>query len=505
MALDIFGFQLTRKKNQEENEQIPSVVTPMNDGSLVQDSSINAGGLYTYGVDMDGIVKNENETIRRYREIALYPEVDFAIEDICNEAIVSDQEENIVTLNLDELKISESIKTKMKDSFEEVLQLLDFNKNGWDIFRQWYVDGRISYHLLFKDNNTKNGLDEVRLIDPFKIKKIKEIKRERSPKGVEVIKQINEYFIYNDRGIQEGSLQGVKLSLDSVVYVTSGLQDSGSGLTIGFLQKAVKPTNQLKMMEDSLVIYRMSRAPERRIFYIDVGDMPKMKAEQYVKDMMDKFRNKLVYDAKTGEIADAKKNLSLMEDFWMPRRNGGKGTEITTLAGGQNLSQIEDIQYFLNKLYRALNVPITRLQPETGFSIGRSNEISRDEVRFGKFIDKLRLKFSNLFLDLLKIQFISKGIISLDEWEDIKQKIKFDFSRDNHFTELKESEILNNRLQTLAQMDQFVGKYFSRSYIQKKVLRFTDEEIENINKENEEDSILQQEQEQQQQEPNQQG
>lgn len=941
MAFDIFGFQLTKKKTQEV-ETIASVVSPTNDGSLVQDASINAGGLYSYGVDMDGVVKSENETIRRYREIAIYPEVDFAIEDITNEAIVSDQEEDIVTLNLDELKVSEGIKNKMSEAFEEVLSLLDFNKKGSDIFRQWYVDGRLSYHLLFKDDNKKNGLSEVRLIDPFKIKKIREIKRERTTKGVEVIKSINEYFVYNDRGIQEGTLQGIKLTTDSVVYVPSGLTDVDSGITVGYLQKAVKPTNQLKMMEDSLVIYRMSRAPERRIFYIDVGDMPKMKAEQYVKDMMDKFRNKLVYDAKTGEIADAKKHMCLtmdtrvplldgrvltlteieqeyktkdlwayscdpqtgkfvpglitwagvsnpnaqvmkitldngktitctpehrfpvwnkgmvpasslvvgesmipfyerkaligrkgqegvvsddgktyhqifdnenkkwvfthrevsewkdsvgldnkfifreelakhglytvhhkninrfdnspenltrmnskdhiawhrnsgsgsgkiggqrchemgvgchnknhpkwvewhvnaglkggkvssergvsqlsrakgrkilktylenedfnrwfrerqtigwtqekrktasahakrtdlgargnlaqkeqwrteerrskhremyrtaynqdianivlegfqlkkktseilsdlnvshvldiwkdinkdksispkqktfdkfvgadlsriveqffgmtlkdlrdsishrnhkitsieyleervdtgcltidgnglyhshhtfaleagiytensaMEDFWMPRRNGGKGTEITTLAGGATLGQIDDVTYFLNKLYRSLNVPISRLNPETGFSLGRSNEISRDEIRFSKFIDKLRLKFSNLFLDLLRIQFVAKGIITIEEWEDIKQKIKFDFSRDNHFTELKESEILNNRVQTMMQMDAFVGKYFSRKFVQKKVLRLTDEEIKEMDQENKDDPVLQQDQE----------
>lgn len=485
MAFDVFGFTIKRKNNEtQEKEQIPSPVSPINDdGSIVVDTSVNAGGLYTYGIDMEGVVKNENEIVRRYREIAVYPEVDFAINDICDEAIVSDQEEKIVSLNLDELKISDSIKKKFEDSFDEVLSLLDFNQLGHDIFRQWYVDGKIFYHILFKDNNIKNGIDEVRLIDPNKIKKVKKINRERQKNGVEIIKSIEEYYIYNDRGIHEGNLQGIKLTLDSVVYVPSGLLDASSGLTIGFLQKAVKPTNQLKMMEDALVIYRMSRAPERRIFYIDVGSMPKIKAEQYVQDMMNKFRNKLVYDAQTGEMGDGKRHLSMMEDFWMPRRDNGKGTEITTLAGGQNLGQIEDVQFFLNKLYRSLNVPITRLQPEAGFSLGRSNEVSRDEIRFSKFIDRLRSKFSNLFLDLLKIQLIAKGVIKEEEWKDIKQKIKFDFSRDNHFTELKEAEILVNRLNALNTVAPYIGTYFSKKWAQKKVLRLTDQEIDEMQKE----------------------
>lgn len=485
MALDIFGFTIKRKTGEtDEREQIPSPVSPTNnDGSIVIDTSVSAGGLYTYGVDMEGVVKNENEIVRRYREISIFPEVDFAINDICDEAIVSDQEEKIVSLNLDELKVSDSVKKKFEDSFDEVLSLLEFNQKGHDIFRQWYVDGKLFYHILFKDNNIKNGIDEVRLIDPHKIKKIKKVNRERQKNGVEIIKSIEEYYIYNDRGIHEGNLQGIKLTLDSVVHVPSGLLDSSSGLTIGFLQKAVKPTNQLKMMEDAVVIYRMSRAPERRIFYIDVGSMPKIKAEQYVQDMMNKFRNKLVYDAQTGELGDGKRHMSMMEDFWMPRRDGGKGTEITTLAGGQNLGQIEDVTYFLNKLYRSLNVPISRLQPETGFSLGRSNEISRDEIRFSKFIDRLRSKFSNLFLDLLKIQLIAKGTIKEDEWYEIKQKIKFDFSRDNHFTELKESEILVNRLQSLQQTLPFIGTYFSMKWAQKKILRMTDQEIDQMNKE----------------------
>lgn len=478
--MEFFGFEF--KKKVKEEQSLPSVVPPdNNDGSIVIDNGTPlAGGLYTYGLNIEGNIQNDNDRLRRYREIAEFPEVDFAINDICNEAIVSDQEEKIVSLNLDELKVSDSIKKKIEDSFEDILSLMDFNKNGHDIFRKWYVDGKIYYHILLKSENPKDGIDELRLVDPQKIKKIKNVKKERIKTGVEVIKSTEEYYLYNDKGITENNVTGIRLTMDSIVYVPSGLTDGASNSVVGYLQKAVKPTNQLKMMEDALVIYRLSRAPERRIFYIDVGSLPKIKAEQYVQDMMNKFRNKLVYDAKTGELSDAKKNLSMMEDFWMPRRDGGKGTEITTLQGGQNLGQIEDIQYFLSKLYRSLNVPISRLQPETGFSLGRSNEISRDEIRFGTFIDHLRSKFSNLFLDLLRVQLISKGIIVEKDWFDIKQKIKFDFSRDNFFTELKESEILNNQLQTLAQIDPYVGRYFSIEWVQKKVLRFTDEEIKDM-------------------------
>jgi hypothetical protein len=480
MALDLFGFELKRKIVEKP---IPTVITPANtDGSIVVDTAINAGGLYTYGVDMDGVVKNENDLVRRYREIANFPEVDFAIEDICNEAIVSDQEEKIVSLNLDELKVSDAIKKKIEDAFDEVLNLLDFNTKGHDIFRQWYVDGKLFVHIMFRNNNIKEGISELRIVSPQKIKKIKNIKRERTATNVEIVKEIEEYYIYNDRGITEGNLQGVRLTLDSVILVTSGLLDSESGVTIGYLQKAVKPTNQLKMLEDAVVIYRLVRAPERRIFYIDVGSMPKIKAEQYVQDMMNKFKNKLVYDAKTGELADSKKHLSMMEDFWMPRRDGGKGTEITTLPGGQSLGQLDDVDYFLNKLYRSLNVPASRLKPETGFSLGRSNEISRDEVRFSKFIDRLRTKFSQVFFDALKIQLIAKGIVTEDDWLDVKQKIKFNFARDNHFTELKEAEVLTNRMNLLQQADLMVGRYVSKEWIQKKILRLTDQEIKDMNK-----------------------
>lgn len=479
--MDIFGFELKRKK---DDKQIPSVVSPkIEDGSLIIDTSVSAGGHFSYGVDLEGVVKNENELVRRYREISIFPEVDSAIEDIVNEAIVSNDDEKIVQLQLDDLKVSDGIKKKITDSFEEILNLMDFNNKGHDIFRQWYVDGKMFYHLMFKDNDIKKGITEVRLIEPQKIKKIKKIHRERNSGGVEIVKKIEEFYIYNDKGISEGNLQGTRLTKDSVIMCTSGLVDGSSGNVLGHLHKAIKPTNQLKMLEDAVVIYRLSRAPERRIFYIDVGSMSKVKAEQYVADMMNKFKNKLVYDAKTGELADTKKHLSMMEDFWMPRRDGGKGTEITTLPSGQNLGELADIEYFLNKLYRSLNVPVSRMKSDTGFSLGRSNEISRDEIKFSKFISRVRSKFSGLFLDMLKIQLIAKGIVDETNWEEIRQFIRFDFNKDNHFAELKDTDILNNRLAVLAQVDPLVGKYFSKKWVQKKVLRMTDEDIKEIDKE----------------------
>lgn len=484
--MELFGFQIKRKK--EDEKELPSVVSPkVEDGSIIIDQAVGAGGMYSHSLDLDGVVKSENELIRRYREISLLPEVDSAIEDICNEAIVLDQEDYPVKLMLDDLKVSDGIKKKFNESFVEILTLLEFNKKGYEIFREWYVDGRKFYHILFNESNIKQGIAELRAIDAQKIKKIKKINKQRGDKGVEIVKSIEEFYLYNDRGISENSLQGVKLSLDSVVMCTSGLVDQSNGMIIGYLNKAIKPANQLKMIEDAVVIYRLSRAPERRIFYIDVGNLPKLKAEQYVSDMMAKFKNKLVYDAKTGELADSKKHLSMMEDFWMPRREGGKGTEITTLPGGQNLGELSDVDYFLNKLYKALNVPVSRTKPDSGFGIGRSSEITRDEVKFSKFIDRLRSNFSNLFLDLLRVQLIAKGIVSNDDWKEIKEKIRFDFVKDNHFAELKDSEILMSRLQNLQQVDVFVGKYFSKKWVQKKILQMDDEEIEEQDDEMEEE------------------
>lgn len=480
--MKLFGLEITRNKD----EQTPSVVAPLNDdGSTIVTSA--TGGYYAQVMELEARVKNENDLVRRYREIAQYPDCDTAIDDIINESIVAEEDKPALSLNLDSLKVSDPIKTKINAEFDNVLKLLKFSENGHDIFRSWYIDSKVYYHVLVDEKNPKNGVIEFRLIDPRKIRKIKNVKREKNPAGVEVIKEIEEYYLYNDKGITETTIQGVKLPVDSVIYTPSGLIDGNTGMVMGYLHKAIKLVNQLKMMEDALVIYRISRAPERRIFYVDVGTLPKIKAEQYVNDLMNKFRNKVVYDASTGETRDDRKHLSMMEDFWMPRREGGKGTEITTLPGGQTLGQIEDIEFFQNKLFQALNVPMSRLKGEQGFNLGRSSEITRDEIKFNKFIQRLRKKFSNLFLDALRIQLILKGIINPDDWDEIKGNIRFNFMRDNYFAELKESEILQSRLNTLQVIDQFVGKYYSVEWVKKNVLQQTDEDIKEINNQKEED------------------
>ena len=479
--MQLFGFEIKRKQGQE----LPSVVppSPIETGSTVVNTGVNAGGYYGMVMDLEGTIKNENDLIRRYREVSQYSDCDGAIEDIVNEAIVADESRRSVELELDELKISASIKTKIKEEFDNVLRILKFDERAHEIFRTWYIDGRLYYQILIDENNIKQGIVELRYIDPRKIRRIKNIKKERNKQGVDVVKEIEEYYLYNDKGITEQTTQGVKLALDSVVYAPSGYVDQNTGMMMSYLHKAIKPVNQLKMIEDSLVIYRISRAPERRIFYIDVGNLPKLKAEQYVTDIMNKFRNKIVYDATTGETRDDRRHLSMMEDFWMPRREGGKGTEITTLPGGQNLGEIQDIEYFQQKLYHALNVPISRLQPQQGFSIGRSQEISRDEVKFNKFIVRLRKKFSVMFSNALRVQLIAKGIIRADEWEDIRPFLKYDYLEDNHFSELKDSEILMQRIQSLQALDPFVGKYYSQTWVRKNILRLDEDDIEQIEKE----------------------
>lgn len=482
---NLFGFQLKRRKDQ--TEQTPSVIAPPNtDGSIVVGAE---GAHYGLTFDIDGIIKNENDLIRRYREISQFPEVDNALEDITNEAIVSEQDDYPVKLHLDLLKIPESIKKKFQDEFENILNILDFNEKGHDIFRQWYIDGRIYAHVLFEKENTKDGIAEVRFIDPRKIKKIKQLHKVRNDQGIEIVSRIEEYYIYNDKGITENNVTGIKLTLDSVILCSSGRIDGNSGMLIGNLQKAIKPANQLRMIEDAVVIYTITRAPERRIFYIDVGNLPKHKAEQYVNDMMNKFKNKLVYDAHTGEIADTKKYLSMMEDFWMPRREGGKGTEIDTLQGSQSLISWDGLEYFKKKLQESLNVPNSRTKEETGFTIGQSQTITRDEIKFSKFINRQRVKFSSLFTDLLKVQLISKGIISLDDWEENKINIRYDYIEDNHYAELKDVEVAQMKLAALQQIDAFSGKYYSKKWIQKNILHLSDEEIEEIDEEIKEEGV----------------
>lgn len=479
--MQLFGFEIKRKES--EPEVMGSVVSPSSDdGSTVVNS---AAAYYGMVMDIEGIVKNENDLIRRYREIAQYADTDAAIEDIVNETILSEDEP--IKLDLDKLKVSESIKKKIHDEFQAVLRLLKFSERGHDIFRSWYIDGRIYYHILLDPNNPKAGIVELRYVDPRKIRRIKNVEKKKEQNGVDVARVIDEYYLYNDKGITEQTTQGVKLTLDSVIFAPSGLLDANTGMMMSHLHKAIKPTNQLKMIEDAVVIYRISRAPERRVFYVDVGNLPKLKAEQYVNDIMNKFRNKVVYDATTGEVRDDRKHLSMMEDFWMPRREGGKGTEITTLPGGQNLGDIQDIQYFQQKLYQALNVPLSRLQQQQGFSLGRTTEITRDEIKFSKFIARLRKRFNVLFLEALRVQLIAKGVIRADEWDDMRQSMAFIYDQDNHFTELKDNEILLQRIQMLQQMEPYIGKYYSSKWVKKNVLHFTEEEIQDMESEIEED------------------
>ena len=485
--MELFGLEIKRKQGKQEKAL--SVVPPAaDDGSTVL-SSVNAGAYYGMVLDVEGIIKNENDLIRRYREISQYADCDSAIEDIVNEAIIAESDKEPVELVLDDLKVSQTIKDKILDEFDNVLRLLKFEERGHDIFRTWYIDGRLYFHVMIDDNNIKQGIVELRSIDPRKIRRIKNIQKEKTANGVEVVKKVEEYYLFNDKGITEQTTQGIKMALDSVVYTPSGLVDSNTGMMLSYLHKAIKPVNQLKLIEDSLVIYRISRAPERRIFYIDVGNLPKVKAEQYVNDIMNRFRNKVVYDASTGEMRDDRKHLSMLEDFWMPRREGGKGTEITTLGGGQNLGQIEDINYFQNKLYQSLNVPLSRMKPDQSFNLGRASEITRDEVKFNKFVNRLRKRFANLFLDVLRVQLIAKGVIRPDEWDEMKQFIRVDFIKDNYFSELKDNEIMQQRMGLLQQIDQYVGKYYSIEYIRKNVLMQSDDDVKEIDKQMQQDRV----------------
>ena len=480
MALEIFGFQINFKKKEE---QINSVVTPVSeDGSVVLSSS--AAAYYSTVVDMDTSIKNENDLIRRYREISLHPECDSAIEEIANEAVSQDFEGNVVKLNLEELKVGEGIKKKIQAEFEEVKFLIDFDNKAHDLFRSWYIDGR-QYHIIsLNPEKAKDGILKVEMVDSRKIRKVKKVEKQKDKTtGVDVIKSVEEYFIYNEKGIDAGSTQGIKLSVDSVIYIPSGLFDQNSNLMFSYLHKAVKPVNQLKMLEDAVVIYRIARAPERRIFYIDVGNLPKVKAEQYVTDIMNKYKNKIVYDASTGEVRDDRKYMSMLEDFWMPRREGGKGTEITTLPGGQTLGQMEDVNYFQQKLYQSLNVPITRLLPQQNFSLGRSNEITRDELKFNKFVKRLRNRFGQLLVDLLRVQLIAKNIVSADDWKELEKTISIDFVNDNNFVELKDAELWQGRFQMLNTVDPYVGKYFSPDWVKREILKLTEEQIKEMDKE----------------------
>ena len=474
----LFGFEIKRSRPEEDPKKAPSIVPARDEDGA---GYITASGSH-YGqyINLDGYdAKDNHQLIMKYRGVAMHPEVDAAIEDIVNEAIIGG--EDPVTINMDNLDVSDSIKKQIKDEFDNISSMLNFVELGHDIFRRWYIDGRIYHHLVVDESNLKKGIVDIRSIDAARMRKVKQVKKKKDPAtGANLIENVEEYFIFQEKPGAQTS--GVKLSLDSVSYVTSGLLDETRKKVLSYMHKALKPINQLRMMEDSLVIYRLARAPERRIFYIDVGNLPRGKAEQYMKDIMTRYRNKLVYDATSGEIKDDRKHQSLLEDFWLPRREGGKGTEISTLPGGDNLGQIDDIVYFQKKLYRALNVPINRLEQEAQFSLGRSSEISRDELKFQKFIDRLRARFAHLFMGILKTQLILKGIVTDQDWLDMKEKIIVDFMRDNHFTELKDAEILRERIQTSDQHNQYIGDYFSKEWVMKNVLRFTDDDIEQMAK-----------------------
>ena len=477
---ELFGFSIQRSNKDRGGERTFSTPTP-DDGTI----DVAGGGFFGQILDTDGRERSDLDLIRRYRDIAQQAECDTAIEDIVNEGIVSNQNDQAIEISLDRLPYPDKIKRKIRAEFDEVLRLLNFERKGHDVFRRWYVDGRIFYHKIIDTKNPRKGITELRYIDPVKIKKVREVKKDRDGKtGVDMTEKINEYFVYNEKGLGSagmgGSNQGLKIAADSITYVPSGLVDGNSGRVLSYLHKAIKPVNQLRMIEDALVIYRISRAPERRIFYIDVGNLPKIKAEQYLKDVMNRYRNKLVYDATTGEIRDDRNHMSMLEDFWLPRREGGRGTEITTLPGGSNLGEIDDITYFQRKLYRSLNVPISRLESESGFSLGRSTEITRDELKFTKFVQRIRKKFSPLFTDVLKTQLLLKGIIAPEDWPEIQEHIQYDFLADGHFAELKDAELLENRLNQLQTVEAYIGTFFSKEYVLKKVLRMNDTEIQEM-------------------------
>ncbi len=492
--MELFGYEIKRKRNETRAQ---SFVPPSNDGAVIEiakDGGMGGfaatGGVIGQFIDMEGGVKTEADLVARYRTMALVPECDSAIEDIVNESLSSNDLDSPVAINLDRVNnIPDGTKEKMRVEFDEVLNLLGFRELSHDIYRKWYVDGRLYYHKMVDKKFPKKGIQGLRAIDPQKIRKIREVEKEQDEKTrVELVKGIEEYYLFNDEGFDKtgnNTGQTIRIHPDAVCHITSGLLDYNKTMVVGYLHKAMKATNQLRMLEDAMVIYRISRAPERRIFYIDVGNLPKARAEQYLKEVQTSYRNKLVYNADTGEIKDDRKHMNMLEDFWLPRREGGRGTEISTLPGGQNLGEIEDILYFQKKLYRALNVPISRLEQETAFAIGRATEISRDEVKFSRFVDRLRLKFSRLFDDCLKTQLLLKNLITEEDWDKMKEYISYDFQKDSHFVELKEAEILRERINTLEQMDQFVGKYYSEAWIRKNVLRQSEIEIRQIDKEKE--------------------
>jgi len=491
MAVKLFGFTLGRKDVvQPQLPEQASFALPtetMDDGAVTITSNAHYG---TY-VDLEGSVRNEIELVTRYREMANHPELEMAIDDIVNEAISHNETGKVVSIVLDKLKQPESIKKKIIEEFDTIQRMLNFSNLADDLFKRWYIDGRLNYHVVVNEKNPKEGIQELRYIDPRKIRKVREVKKGRDPKtGASIITSIAEYYVYNDKGQTTQTYTsninaGLRIAPESIINVNSGLMDAKNTFVISYLHKAIKPLNQLRMIEDAIVIYRLSRAPERRIFYIDVGNLPKGKAEQYLRDIMVKYRNKMVYDAQTGELRDDRKHMSMLEDFWLPRREGGKGTEITTLPAGQNLGELEDVKYFRQKLLNSLNVPISRLEPQQGgmIGIGRTTEVTRDEVKFAKFIQRLRNKFSTIFDQALRVQLVLKGICTTDEWELFKEDIYFDFLKDNNFTELRDAELLRERVTLLQTVDPYIGRYYSANWVRKNILQMDDELIEQMDTE----------------------
>ena len=478
---ELFGFSITRLKKQSDPKQ-SFTTAPADDGT----QTVAAGGYFGQYLDMEGTAKTEADLIRRYREISLHPECDMAIEDIVNEAIVANELTAAVKVNVENLPYGPDVRKKIEDEFNEVLRLMQFNTKGHDIFRRWYVDGRIFYQKIIDRDSPKKGITELKYIDPRKIKKIREVRKKRpdgpTPHGLSVVDEFVEYYMFNEKGVMNSTSGGIKIAPDTIAFCPSGLIDQTKNMVLSYLHKAIKPVNQLRMIEDATVIYRIARAPERRIFKIDVGNLSKVKAEQYLRDVMARYRNKLTYDANTGEIRDDRNYMSMLEDFWLPSREGGRGTDITTLPGGQNLGEIADIEYFRSKLYRSLNVPASRLEANNGFNLGRASEITRDELKFTKFVQRLRKKFTELFNDLLRTQLVLKGVINEEDWISIRDSINYDFIQDGHFAELKNTEMMRERLQLANEMRDYIGKFYSVEYVRKNVLKQNAREREDIDK-----------------------
>jgi len=486
MAIELFGFELKSKKEKKQK----TFVTPENlDGAT---TVIDGGGIMGHYLNQDVDAKDEKVLVQKYRDMSFSQEVDGAVEDVVNDAVIHEEGKPVVALDLDKLDYTDSIKDKIHTEFSTILDLLDFNHNGTDLFRKWYIDARLYHHIVVDKGRPKDGIKELIPIDPMNISKVREVEKEKTGEGIEIIKNVLEYYVYTPDSMTTGTFQqgmpgsqnAVRVAPDAISYVHSGLIDTAKQIVIGYLYKAIKPFNQLRMIEDALVIYRLARAPERRIFYIDVGNLPKLKAEQYLQQVMNRYKQKMIYNASSGEVEDQRKHLSMLEDFWLPRREGGRGTEISTLPGGQNLGETDDIEYFRKKLYKSLNVPISRIEgtDSTQFNLGRASEITRDEVKFGKFINRLRHKFSYLFCDLLRVQLILKGIIKEEDWIAIRDRIDYIWAKDSHFMELKSSEIMRDRFELVSMAEEYVGKYISAEYLLKNILQQSEEQIKEIDK-----------------------